>query len=229
MEKIAYIGLAILIILIVLFLAFPVPKEDTDTCDINVPCEEQKDCGCLDDNPICESPEDCQCVDGNCAIEVISFEECSKYYPVMESYPEQCSDGKRTFTRNITDPLNTEYIIDGQTILLENGYSEVEQVPGSASKLITQINGDPVYKDINSDGIDDIALVLTQQGGGSGTFFYLVLIVGEEIKVQLAGDRILIEDIIMGDNFIELLALDREIDEPMTAVPTVSKTVRIDL
>ena len=32
-----------------------------------------------------------------------SFEECvAAGYPVMESYPEQCSDGENTFTRDIT-------------------------------------------------------------------------------------------------------------------------------
>jgi len=245
MDKIVYIGVGLLIILIGIYLAFPIPEAQPEMCVLDEDCilfGETGDCNCgcylqsevpteAGGECFCQAPTSCECIDGKCEgifLSISSFEECSKHYPVMESYPEQCSTGDRTFTRNIIDPYNTEYIIEEQSILLEDGYSEMEQAPGSASKLITQMLGEPVYGDVNNDGIDDIVLVLTQQGGGSGTFFYLALIT-DETQTKLAGDRIIVQDITMGDNFVEMMALDRELNEPMTAEPSVPKIVRIEL
>lgn len=41
--------------------------------------------------------------------EITNFEECIiAGFPVMESYPQQCSDGKNTFTEEITE-INTKF------------------------------------------------------------------------------------------------------------------------
>jgi len=244
MDKIVFIGVGLLIILIAVFLVFPVPEK---TCEENYDCVvfgETGDCNCgcyhIREIPkdtggecFCQAPTYCECVQGKCEprfAEISSFHECAQYFPVMESYPEQCSSGDKTFTRNVIDPYNTEYIINNETILLENGYSEIEQASGSASKLVTQVALEPVYRDINSNGIDDIALVLTQRGGGSGTFYYLILIIDTTRKeIQLAGDRIIVQDILMDNSSVWLNVLDREIDEPMSTEPSVPKTVRIKI
>src|SRR5882672_11178341 len=65
------------------------------------------------------------------------------------------------------------YIIDGTHVTLKDGISEVAVAPGSASKLVTKYFGNEAVGDLNGDGIDDIAFLLTQEGGGSGTFYYV--------------------------------------------------------
>lgn len=46
------------------------------------------------------------------AVRVTSFEECVEAgFPVMESYPEQCSDGEQTFTRDIGNELEKSDLI----------------------------------------------------------------------------------------------------------------------
>ncbi|MEK7579192.1 MAG: Gmad2 immunoglobulin-like domain-containing protein [Patescibacteria group bacterium] len=44
---------------------------------------------------------------------ITSFEECAKYYPVMESYPEQCNTpGGKHFTRDVGNILEKMDLID---------------------------------------------------------------------------------------------------------------------
>lgn len=71
-------------------------------------------------------------------------------------------------------PKDATYIIDGREITLEDGYSEIEIVPGSASKIVTRYFGNEVYKDLDGDGKEDVAFLITQETSGSGTFFYAV-------------------------------------------------------
>jgi hypothetical protein len=69
---------------------------------------------------------------------------------------------------------NATYMIEGKSVSLINGVSEVEAAPGSASKIVTKYFGNEVKLDFNDDGREDVAFLITQDGGGSGTFYYLV-------------------------------------------------------
>jgi hypothetical protein len=66
-----------------------------------------------------------------------------------------------------------EYTIEGETVLLQNGVAEREAAPGSAAKVSTRYFGNEVEGDLDGDGILDIAFLLTQDGGGSGTSLVL--------------------------------------------------------
>ncbi len=86
------------------------------------------------------------------------------------------------------------YTIDGQTVTLVNGLAE-EAIPGSAAKIITRYFGNEVRGDFNNDGYSDLAFVLTQETGGSGTFYYLALALGTDkgyhgSPAVFLGDRI---------------------------------------
>lgn len=74
----------------------------------------------------------------------------------------------------IKDYKNATYTIEGRHITLINGLSEIEITPGSATKIITRYFGNEVKHDFNNDGREDVAFILTQETGGSGTFFYFV-------------------------------------------------------
>ncbi len=65
------------------------------------------------------------------------------------------------------DPLNTTYILEGQSVKLANGLAE-QTIPGSVSKIVTQAFGKPFYGDLDGDGLKDSVMFLTQSGGGSG-------------------------------------------------------------
>src|SRR3989344_9341703 len=71
------------------------------------------------------------------------------------------------------------YIIDGKSVTLKNGLSEVE-IPDSSAKTTTSYFGNEVKKDLDGDGKEDVVFLLTQQTGGRGTFFFVVAALNTE-------------------------------------------------
>jgi len=59
-------------------------------------------------------------------------------------------------------PLNAAYLVETDIITLENGKAETIN-PYGAQKMTTEVEGQPVSGDLNSDGQNDWALVLKQQ------------------------------------------------------------------
>jgi hypothetical protein len=133
-------------------------------------------------------------------------------------------------------PANTEpvaasyrdatYEIEGKSITLTNGISEIEAAPGSASKIITRYFGNEAAHDLNGDGTEDIAFLLTQNGGGSGTFYYAVAALKTAdgyrgTNAILLGDRIAPQTTEFRDGEIIVNYADRAPGEPMSARPSV--------
>src|SRR3989344_926478 len=93
------------------------------------------------------------------------------------------------------DHKNATYLILGQSVTLQSGHAETLAAPGSASKTITQYFGNEATGDMNGDGTSDVAFLLTQNSGGSGTFYYVVVALREGggyrgTNAVLLGDRI---------------------------------------
>lgn len=123
------------------------------------------------------------------------------------------------------------YTIEGQKVTLVNGSSEIDVAPGSASKVITRYFGNDLKIDLDQDGREDLAFVLTQQSGGSGTFYYVVALLNREsgpvgTSGLLLGDRIIIENLAQGKGNILIANFkDRKIDESFATLPTVFKSI----
>ena len=132
------------------------------------------------------------------------------------------------------DPRNTTYLIENEEVILVNGRAEKEIVSGSASKTITQYFGNEVKADFNGDGREDIAALLSQNSGGSGTFYYIVAVLSSEdgykgTNAILLGDRISPQTTEFRNEEIIVNYADRNPGEPMTASPSmgVSKYLKI--
>jgi heat shock protein HslJ len=129
------------------------------------------------------------------------------------------------------DYKDTEYVIAGNRILLTDGRSEVEEMTGSASKIITQYFGNELVVDLNKDGRNDVVFLLTQQSSGSGVFYYVVAALNTErgyvgSEALLLGDRIAPQTIEKGKgDIIVVNYADRLPDEPLTTAPSVGKSV----
>ena len=124
------------------------------------------------------------------------------------------------------DYKNISYEIGGQTIKLTNGSAESEAAPGSASMISTQYFGNEVYADLNSDGMDDVAFLLTQSGGGSGTFYYVAAALKTSngymgTNAILLGDRIAPQTTEFRNGDLIVNYAERKPNEPMTAQPSV--------
>lgn len=132
--------------------------------------------------------------------------------------------------KNAEDPFNTTYVVEGASVTLNLGSAESEAAPGSASKLVTKVFGEPVYGDLDGDGDDDAAVFLAQDGGGSGTFYYAAAAVNEDgaykgTRAIFLGDRIAPQTIEIREGFLIANYADRNAGEAMTAVPTVGASM----
>jgi hypothetical protein len=138
-----------------------------------------------------------------------------------------------------TDYKNAEYLIDGQRVKLENGVAEVEAAPGSASKIITRYFGNELKTDLDGDGREDVAFILTQERGGSGIFFYGVGALTTDrgyvgTEAYLLGDRVAPQNTTVSPNpqhkqVIVFNYAERAMGEPMTAQPSVGKSAYLKL
>ena len=158
----------------------------------------------------------------------------------LASQPGYDVDGNKIDDSEIvSNPLNTTYTIDGKKVTLIDGVSETAAAPGSAAKITTRYFGNEVRTDLNNDGKEDIVFLLTQETGGSGTFFYVVAALDAEngwvgSKGYFLGDRIAPQTTNLSDNpshqnVIVVNYADREDDQPMSEQPSVGKSVWLKL
>ena len=122
--------------------------------------------------------------------------------------------------------LNATYSIDGNQVTLVDGSSTVPSAPGSASQTVTRYFGNEATGDLNGDGKPDVAFILTQSGGGSGTFYYVAAALQSATGYQgtnaiLLGDRIAPQTTAITGGKIVVNSADRAAGEPMTAQPSV--------
>lgn len=133
------------------------------------------------------------------------------------------------------DIQNATYLIEGQFVTLTDGFYEVESAPGSAIKITTRYFGNEAFGDLNGDGKEDVAFLLTQTSGGSGTFFYVVAALQTASGVEgtnaiFLGDRIAPQNTSIENGVITVNYADRNPGEPFTTQPSlgVSKYFKIE-
>jgi hypothetical protein len=141
-------------------------------------------------------------------------------------------------TTYTVDPQNATYLIDSKEVTLVNGVSEQEAAPGSATKIVTKYFGNAVDLDLNSDGLKDSGFLLTQDGGGSGTFFYVAAAINNSGTTKgtnaiFLGDRIAPQSTnVDPNNPAQFIAnyLERKASDPMSAQPSVavSRTFKLE-
>lgn len=137
------------------------------------------------------------------------------------------------------DFKNAEYVIAGERIQLVDGMAETPAAPGSSSKVITKYFGNELKTDLDGDGREDIVFLLTQEGVGSGTFFYAVGALNTENGYigsdgYFLGDRIAPQTTEVSQNprqkyVIVVNYADRASGEPMTTAPSVGKSAYLKL
>ncbi|HEX2978976.1 MAG TPA: hypothetical protein VHO48_01810 [Anaerolineaceae bacterium] len=147
---------------------------------------------------------------------------------VAENTPIDESTQPATQADNLADYRNATYEIEGSAVTLVDGTAETEAAPGSAMKNTTRVFGNEAFGDLNGDGVEDVAFLLTRDNGGSGTFFYAAVALGTEdgytgTNAIFLGDRIapqttLIEDGVIVVNYAERGPEDSFTDQPSVGV-----------
>ncbi len=141
------------------------------------------------------------------------------------------SPNKSSLSNNLPsgDALNATYVIDGQSVTLVNGKSEAEAAPGSASVVISSVFGEPISGDLNNDGKNDLAMIISVDQGGSGTFYYATALIDTGFgpmgtNAIFLGDRIAPQPLEIKDNKIIANFADRAPEEDMSETPSVGVT-----
>jgi hypothetical protein len=139
----------------------------------------------------------------------------------------------------VADYKNAEFLIEGKRVKLNDGVAETEAAPGSTAKIITRYFGNELKTDLDGDGREDIAFILTQNLGGSGTFFYAVAALNTERGYigsdgYLLGDRVAPQSTNVSPNprhkyVVVFNYADRTPGEPMTASPSIGKSAYLKL
>jgi heat shock protein HslJ len=134
-----------------------------------------------------------------------------------------------------TDHRNAEYQIDDRRVTLVDGRAETPAAPGSATTIVTSYFGNDARGDLNGDGRDDVVFLLTQEPGGSGTFYYVVAALAAEnryvgSRALLLGDRIAPQSVAIDPNgIITVSYADRAPGESFATPPSTAKSIRVKL
>lgn len=121
-------------------------------------------------------------------------------------------------------PGNISYNIEGQDIVLTNGVNTTTN---------TKIFGANTHGDVNGDGQTDTAVILTQEMGGSGTFFYIAIALKTNTgytgtNAVLIGDRIAPQTSQIQNGLIIVNYADRKIGEDFTVKPSEGKSLYLE-
>jgi hypothetical protein len=122
--------------------------------------------------------------------------------------------------------------IDDQKFTLSNGVAEIPAASGSAVKTTIRLIGEPAMGDADGDGDLDAALLIQNDPGGSGTFYYAVVALNNggvyrASNALLLGDRIEPQTVEFTDGRFAYTYAERRAGEPMVAYPSIEKTVLI--
>lgn len=119
------------------------------------------------------------------------------------------------------DAANATYTIDGTPIRLTDGRYVASAASGSSAMRQVALQGTPARGTLGGRPVQ--AAVLSDDGGGSGTFFYVAAVPegGRPTPAVLLGDRIVYRSIAIESDAVVVDYLDRAADAPMSAPPAI--------
>lgn len=133
------------------------------------------------------------------------------------------------------------YIVNGESIELISGLSELEidsnpdtSTRTPASTRITRYFGNDAKGDLDGDGSEDVAFIITQQTGGTGTFYYVTALLNTAdgkvgTEAVPIGDRIAPQSTSIEGGILSVNYMDRKDGESMATDPSVAKSLYLKL
>lgn len=123
------------------------------------------------------------------------------------------------------DAQSATFHIEGRSTPLSQG-NNVSTDKDTGETTETRLLDEKAYGDLNKDGKDDVVVLLSQSGSGSGVFMYVAAYVSGPVNYKgssaiFIGDRISPLSLSIVNGTVTVNYLDREPDEPFAADPTV--------
>lgn len=141
--------------------------------------------------------------------------------------------------KGAADYRDAAFMIEGTLVQLENGIAESATTPGGALSIVTRYFGNEIRTELDGDGREDVAFILTQETGDGSTKFYAVAALNTTQGYfgsdgYLLGDRIAPQSTNLSQNprhrhVVVFNYADRAPGEPITAQPSVGKSVYLKL
>jgi hypothetical protein len=136
----------------------------------------------------------------------------------------------------VEDLRNAAYqgIYDEPVQLADGLYEGEPFVPGGASRpTVTFLDPFYAFGDLTGDGVEDAAVTLAENSGGSGTFIYLAAVVDQDgapqnVATLPLGDRVNLKSLTILDGQIGVTMVSHAPDDPMCC-PSVESSVRYRL
>ncbi len=137
--------------------------------------------------------------------------------------------------------LNSYIYNEKQAVVADNHRDAEYMIEGERVKIGGNVRyfGNELKTDLDGDGAEDVVFIITQERGGSGTFFYAVAALNTDRGYigsdgYLLGDRIAPQTINISPNprhrnVIVVNYADRGPSEPMTARPSFGKSAWLKL
>jgi hypothetical protein len=127
------------------------------------------------------------------------------------------------------DPEDSTYVIEGRAVTLKDIRAEEPAAPDSATTATTRIFKLGAKVDLNGDGRNGAPVLLVQNSGGTGSFFYVAaaLSTGDGYRgtnAILIGDRIAPQALEMHQRTIIVTYADRYPWEGFAVRPSVSRS-----
>mgnify|MGYP001606876864 CR=1 FL=1 len=154
------------------------------------------------------------------------------YFFMNKSVEDAEIIGKPQVQESMFDAKNSTFTVENAPVTLVDGVSEVALASIPDAKITTRYFGNEAKGDLNFDGRDDVAFLVTQDGGGSGTFYYVVVALKTDAgyattNAFFVGDRIAPQTTEIQSQTGELRVnfAQRKADESMTTQPSVGATL----
>jgi hypothetical protein len=143
----------------------------------------------------------------------------------------QSSRARTPQAASATSPESASYRIAGGVVALGDGKHDEPAGPGSAARNTTFIWGTPLAADLDGDGDLDAVVIIANEPGGSGTFYYLA---AAELDGRtytgssgvLLGDRIAPQGVTFANGVVTVDFAERRPGEPMSTPPSVGVSRR---
>jgi len=122
---------------------------------------------------------------------------------------------------SLMDLMNFTYEgIYEQPVQLDNGAFQGEPFEAGGASRPTVTLANYAFGQLNDDGLEDAAVVLVENSGGSGSFYYLMAVVSQEggfvnAATHLLGDRLRVQSLSVDEGQITLQTVTHGPDDPM--------------
>jgi heat shock protein HslJ len=129
------------------------------------------------------------------------------------------------------DHRNATYVLAGRPVHLDDGVATGESVSGSAAVDVTRYFGNEARGDLDRDGREDVVFLLTQETGGSGTYYYVVAALRRDEGYAgshgvLLGDRVAPQSTeVHPDGVVVVSYADRARGESFATPPSVARSI----